>query len=303
MHDEEEGKMRRKKMLIIVAFLMAAVSILFMTSESRLAFAAGRPEENQQRMLPAGRYEKLGSAEVKGRQGICTDGEYCWVSGSASLAKYDHDWNLIAENEDPFKGYEIEVNHIGDIDVFEGELYIGAEYFKDGEGKNIQIAVYDTDTLELKRTFPFEPKSGQLECSGIAVDPDTRTVWMCSWVGEESGRYLYQYDLDSSKYLGKVHMQMPPQWIQGIAYYKGNFYLTADDGAADDHESDHLYAIFSHSGKGIQSSSFNLLSFPCPVLYEKSRISRPAGLSPPPPAFPAPPAAAPRRGPSAGLQP
>ena len=104
-------------MLIIVAFLMAAVSILFMTSESRLAFAAGRPEENQQRMLPAGRYEKLGSAEVKGRQGICTDGEYCWVSGSASLAKYDHDWNLIAENEDPFKGYEIEVNHIGDIDV------------------------------------------------------------------------------------------------------------------------------------------------------------------------------------------
>ena len=162
-------------MLIIVAFLMAAVSSLVLTAGSRLAFAAGRPEENQQRMLPAGRYEKLGSAEVKGRQGICTDGEYYWVSGSASLAKYDHDWNLIAENEDPFKGYEIEVNHIGDIDVFEGELYIGAEYFKDGEGKNIQIAVYDTDTLELKRTFPFEPKSGQLECSGIAVDPDTKT--------------------------------------------------------------------------------------------------------------------------------
>ena len=248
MHDEEEGKMRRKKMLIIVAFLMAAVSILFMTSESRLAFAAGRPEENQQRMLPAGRYEKLGSAEVKGRQGICTDGEYYWVSGSASLAKYDHDWNLIAENEDPFKGYEIEVNHIGDIDVFEGELYIGAEYFKDGEGKNIQIAVYDTDTLELKRTFPFEPKSGQLECSGIAVDPDTRTVWMCSWVGEESGRYLYQYDLDSSKYLGKVHMQMPPQWIQGIAWHDGCLYLTADDGTADDEEPDHLYRTQIEAG-------------------------------------------------------
>ena len=192
-------------------------------------------------MMPANRYELTGSAEVNGRQGVCCEGEYYWVSGSATLAKYDQEWNLISVNEDPFRGYEIEVNHIGDIDVYENELYIGAEYFMDGVGKNIQIAVYDGDTLELKRTFPFEPDSGQLECSGIAVDPDTKTVWMCSWVGEESGRYLYKYDLETGAYLGKVHMQMPPQWLQGIAYYDGCFYMTADDGTADDEEADHLY--------------------------------------------------------------
>ena len=111
----------------------------------------------------------------------------------------------------------------------------------DGVGKNIQIAVYDADTLKLKRTFPFEESSGQLECSGIAIDTDKKIVWMCSWVGEESGRYLYKYDLATGKYLGKVHMQMPPQWIQGIAYYKGSIYITADDGTADDKEPDHLY--------------------------------------------------------------
>ena len=138
-------------------------------------------------------------------------------------------------------GYELEVNHIADIDVYQNELYIGAEYFMDGVGENIQIAVYDGDTLELKRTFSFEPESGQLECSGIAVDPDTKTMWMCSWVGEESGRYLYKYDLETGVYLGKVHMQMPPQWLQGIAYHDGCFYLTADDGDADDDEPDHLY--------------------------------------------------------------
>ena len=64
---------------------------------------------------------------------------------------------------------------------------------------------------------------------------------MCSWVGEESGRYLYKYDLDSGEYLGKVHMQAPPQWLQGIAYHDGCFYMTADDGTADDDEPDHLY--------------------------------------------------------------
>ena len=200
-----------------------------------------RPEEDNSKMMPANRYERIVSVEVNGRQGVCSEGDYYWVSGSATLSKYDMDWNLIAENNDPFEGYEIEVNHIGDIDVYQNELYIGAEYFMDGVGKNIQIAVYDGDTLRLKRTFPFEPESGQMECAGIAVDPDTKTVWMCSWVGEESGRYLYRYDLETGTYLGKIHLQMPPQWLQGIAYYDGWFYMTADDGNADDNEPDHLY--------------------------------------------------------------
>ena len=200
-----------------------------------------RPEDSAEIMLPANRYKLTASTAVKGRQGVCCENDSYWVSGSAALTKYDKDWNIISENTDPFKDFDTEVNHIGDIDVYNNELYIGAEYFMDGVGTNIQIAVYDGDTLELKRTFPFVPESGQLECSGIAVDPDSKTVWMCSWVGEESGRYLYKYDLDSGSYLGKVHMQMPPQWIQGIAYHNGSLYMTADDGTADDNEPDHLY--------------------------------------------------------------
>ena len=203
--------------------------------------ASQRPETDPEIMLPVHEYELISSVEVNGRQGVCSEGDFYWVSGSTTLAKYDKDWKLIKTNDDPFKGYTLEVNHIADIDVYNNELYIGAEYFMDGVGKNIQIAVYDADTLELKRTFPFEAESGQLECSGIAVNPDTKTVWMCSWVGEESGRYLYKYDLETGKYLGKVHMQMPPQWLQGIAYYDGWFYMTADDGTADDNEPDHLY--------------------------------------------------------------
>ena len=221
------------------------LSIMILTSLSCQAFAlegaAQRPEDDPAVMMPAHAYALTSSVEVMGRQGVCAEGGNYWVSGSASLTKYDKDWNLVLINDDPFKGYDLEVNHIADIDIYENELYIGAEYFMDGIGKNIQIAVYDGDTLELKRTFPFEAESGQLECSGIAVDPDTKSVWMCSWVGEESGRYLYRYDLETGAYLGKVHMQMPPQWLQGVAYYDGCLYMTADDGTADDNEPDHLY--------------------------------------------------------------
>ena len=211
-----------------------AVAVLILTGVIALMIFAARDSR------PAA-YTLQGSVEVTGRQGVCCeDGSY-WVSGSATLAKYDADWNLVALNEDPFEGYEIEVNHIGDIDIYQHELYVGAEHFMDGVGKNIQIAVYDADTLKLKRTFSFEPESGQLECSGIAVDPDANTVWMCSWVGEDSGKYLYKYDLASGEYLGRVEMKEPPVWVQGIAYHDGYFYLTADDGDADDGEPDHIY--------------------------------------------------------------
>ena len=211
------------------------------SSSTSTAPDSARPEDDPTAMLPANSYELAGSVEVNGRQGVCCEGDHYWVSGSATLTKYDRNWNVVAQNLKPFEGYKMEANHIGDIDVWQNELYVGAEHFVDGVGKNIQIAVYDGDTLQLKRTFSFEPASGQLECSGIAVDANAGAVWMCSWVGEESGRYLYRYNLKTGAYEGKVHMQMPPQWLQGIACYDGCLYMTADDGTADDNEPDHLY--------------------------------------------------------------
>ena len=194
-------------------------------------------------------YTLNSSFEVSGRQGIAFENGFYYVSGSTTLTKYDRDRNIVLENDDPFsEGYEKEVNHIGDIDVFDGEIYCGVELFLDGVAKNIQIAIYDAETLKLRRTFNFEEESGQTECSGIAVDPDTGTVWMCSWADGESGRYLYKYDLESGKYLGKIHLHPVPQWIQGVAYHDGAFFVTADDGDADLDEPDHIYKLVIDEG-------------------------------------------------------
>ncbi len=180
--------------------------------------------------------------EVNGRQGVACEGDYYYVSGSTTLTKYDKNWNIVAQNDKPFaEGYELEVNHIGDIDVYNGEIYCGVELFLDGVASNIQIAVYDSETLTLKRTFPFESESGQNECSGIAVNPDEGTVWMCAWPDDEAGHYVYQYKLESGEYLGKTCLDPAPKWIQGIAYHKGAYYLTADDGDADNDQCDHVY--------------------------------------------------------------
>lgn len=198
---------------------------------------------SQAQLQPRNEYVLKESHQVNGRQGICVEGDHYWVSGSTTLTKYDKDWNIVKENDDPFKGYDLEVNHIGDIDVYNNELYLGVEYFKDGESKNIQVAVYDGDTLELKRVFPFRSDTGQIECSGIAVDPDSETVYMCSWADDESSNYLYMYDLSTCDYKGKLKMQPGPKWIQGVAYNDGNLFVTCDDGDADKDEPDNMYRI------------------------------------------------------------
>ncbi len=195
------------------------------------------------------RYTLLSSHEVAGRQGVACENGCYYVSGSTTLTKYDKNWKVLLENTDPFSaGFENEVNHIGDIDVYHGEIYCGVELFLDGEAKNIQIAVYDAETLTLRRAFPFSPQSGQTECSGIAVNPDNGTVWMCSWADGDSGRYLYKYDLHTGAYLGKVHLHAVPQWIQGVVYRDGAYYITADDGDADLDEPDHIYKAVIEDG-------------------------------------------------------
>ena len=143
---------------------------------------------------------------VEGRQGIAADSNYYYVSGSTVLYKYDKQGRLVARNGQPFEGLPLAANHIGDIDVWNGEIYAGIETFEDGKGENIQIAVYDADDLTWKRSIDWEPASGQVEVCGLAVDRDRNMVWMADWV---DGRYLYGYDLATGKYVRKVHLDEP----------------------------------------------------------------------------------------------
>ena len=51
------------------------------------------------------------------------------------------------------------------------------------------------------------------------------------------------YDLDNGGYKGRLQMNAAPKWIQGVAYFDGSLYITADDGDADKDEPDNMYRI------------------------------------------------------------
>lgn len=183
-------------------------------------------------------YSLSSSIQVQGRQGIACDGEYYYVSGSSALYKYNKGGKLLTSNENPFDSLRLSANHLGDIDVFDGHIYAGAETFIDGVGTNIQVAVYSAETLQYEYSLPWNGNSGQVEVCGVAVDRDNSRIWMADWV---QGSSLYCYDLDSGKYLGKTFLSPAPELQQGIFCKDGCIYISSDDGNADTDEPDHIY--------------------------------------------------------------
>ena len=189
--------------------------------------------------------------EVEGRQGVACDGEFYYVSGSTALFKYTMEGKQVLANDNPFSSITAgspAPNHIGDIDVYKGEIYAGCEYFMDGEGKNIQVAIYDAGTLKYKRSITWEKESGQVECCGLAVDRKRDLVWMADWV---NGSHLYCYDLSDGSYIGKVALNPAPSLQQGIfCLDDGRILISCDDGDADKDEADHLYVCLPYKDSG-----------------------------------------------------
>lgn len=174
---------------------------------------------------------------VAGRQGIAIDENYYYVSDTRALYKYDKEGNMIMKNDKPFRNPE-KANHFGDIDIYEGEIYTGNEKFEYGRGYNISIDVYDANTLQWKRSIPWCAESGQVECSGLAIDRDKKMVWMSDWV---DSRYVYCYSLETGQYYTKMQCRPTPYWCQGIYITDGKMLFAADDGESTFHIADNLY--------------------------------------------------------------
>ena len=232
--------------LFCILFLTAMLICGCRTAFSDLNGAAEQNSDNnqsgsEQTDKPFFQYELLGYRIVSGRQGTAYDGGFYYVSGTDSLTKYDKDFNVVSENRQPFEGVDIQVNHLGDIDVHGGKLYAGIEWFEGGKAKHPAIAIYDAESLKLRRVFTLAEESGQTEISGITYDTDRNMIWTVSWQTGESGANLYGYSEENCACVDKIKMLNPPYHSQGVKYRDGVFYLTADDGNASNNEPDHLY--------------------------------------------------------------
>lgn len=182
--------------------------------------------------------------EVDGRQGVCADSNYYYVSGSKDLYKYERNGKPVCSNKQPFANIKTELNHFGDIDICNGYIYSGLEYFKDGVGLNISLGIYNADDLSLLNIVSVDSASGQKEVSGIAIDARHGVFWLSDWT---DGSRLYKYDLETGKYLDKITLEPKALYQQGVLSIDNYLLVTSDDGDAENNESDNLYAVDKHT--------------------------------------------------------
>ncbi len=168
-------------------------------------------------------------------QGITTDGEYYYTSGSISalnltaLAKFDCKGIELVDshiNPLPKSCSKRGNNHIGGISYYDGKIYAPVE---GGDEVYACIVVFDAETLE--PTGEIYDLPNEIYTDGVpwcAVDTETGYLYASKWTDIET---IYVYDTaDSMKLVKEIDLTgiETIHRIQGGEFYKGTLYLSED---------------------------------------------------------------------------
>ena len=183
-------------------------------------------------------------------QGIATDGEYYYTSGSltafgvAGLLKYDaQTMECVAKNTDAIPEVyknNFKTDHIGGISYYNGLIYAAVE--NDAEDFNLVIT-YDAETLELVEIYNMP---NELLPDGIP--------WCC--VDSKNG-YLYcsqfnnvneilAFDIETMELSHIIPLSEEVVRIQGAEAYDGILYLSSDIANSND---DKIFTVDVSSGE------------------------------------------------------
>ena len=168
-------------------------------------------------------------------QGITTDGEYYYTSGSitainfTALAKFDCKGVELVDmhiNTLPKACSDRGNNHIGGISYYDGKIYAPVE---GGDEVYACIVVFDAETLE--PTGEIYDLPNEIYTDGVpwcAVDQSTGYLYASRWNDIET---IYVYDTaDSMKLVKEIDLTGIEKIsrIQGGEFYKGTLYLSED---------------------------------------------------------------------------
>ena len=175
-------------------------------------------------------------ASLYSGQGLCSDGEYFYTSGSLTavnftgLAKFDRDMKCIKTKGSsvPEEFHEkYGSDHIGGIDCAGGFIYAPVEGKIKGEGYLYNfILLYDCETLEYTGRY-YDLTSDYLD-DGIpwcAVDRENGFLYTSKFdpVGE-----ILQYDLNTMNFIKAIPLSEEIRRVQGGSVYEGILYLSYD---------------------------------------------------------------------------
>ena len=177
-------------------------------------------------------------AAMHAGQGITTDGEYFYTSGSltafgvAGLAKWDAETfeqlqvNPKAIPEEYREQYKSD--HIGGISYYNGKIYAAVE----NEPEDYSLVItYDAANLQPIDTYEMPNEYLPDGIPWCAVDADNGYLY-CSPFNETD--YIVACDLETMKFSHIIELSENIYRIQGGEVYDGVLYLSNDDESNDD---------------------------------------------------------------------
>ena len=183
-------------------------------------------------------------------QGITTDGEYYYTSGSltafgvAGLAKWDAEtFERVAVNEKAIPQKYIDAHdsdHIGGISYYDGKIYASVE----NSSEDVPfVMTYDADTLEYIESYSMPAEYLPDGIPWCAVDAENGYLY-CSPFNEVE--YIVACDLETMKFSHVIELSTKIARIQGGEVYDGVLYLSHD---AEGSNKDKVITVDISTGK------------------------------------------------------
>lgn len=171
-------------------------------------------------------------------QGITTDGEYYYTSGSltafgvAGLAKWDAEtFEQVAVNTKAIPEKYVNAHdsdHIGGISYYNGKIYGAVE----NEAEDFSLVItYDTETLQPVDSYKMPNEYLPDGIPWCAVDADNGYLY-CSPFNEVD--YIVACDLETMEFSHIIELSETVYRIQGGEVYEGVLYLSNDDESNSD---------------------------------------------------------------------
>lgn len=165
-------------------------------------------------------------------QGITTDGEYYYTSGSltgigmSGIAKWDMEtMEVVVKNLDPIPAHYKEFygsDHVGGISYYDGKIYAAVE----NKAEDYPLVVtYDAETLEMVEIYKIPKTDLPDGIPWCAVDAQNGYIY-CSPFNETD--YILAFDLETMEFSHIIGLSETVYRIQGGEVYNGVLYLSYD---------------------------------------------------------------------------
>lgn len=171
-------------------------------------------------------------------QGVTTDGEYYYTSGSltafgmTSITKWDAEtMEKLLQNDKPIPQEYIDdygSDHVGGISYYDGKIYAAVE----NEAEDMPLVItYDASSLEIVDIFKLPNDNLPDGIPWCCVDGENGYLY-CSQFNEVNE--ILAFDLETMEYSHSIELSEQVVRIQGGEVYDGILYLSSDIADSND---------------------------------------------------------------------